>query len=237
MIISTTFTPKATLFAPILFTGDIAESLKQIAHIGYSGTELYVSDPHRVDTEQLAYLLSKHNLMLTSIGTGLSAAEEQLFFTSDDEPVRRAAIQRVGPSGVAQRGRGASDPLRPASFLPVVAREICADTFRKSRYTKSMKTENDTKHRRRPAALILLGTLILLLISGCATQQSGAIENPPGFFHGLLHGFLILFSFIGSLFTDYEIYAFPNTGGWYNFGFLIGASAFLGGGGSSAKRR
>lgn len=117
MIISTTFTPKATLFAPILFTGDIAESLKQIAHIGYSGTELYVSDPHRVDTEQLAYLLSKHNLMLTSIGTGLSAAEEQLFFTSDDEPVRRAAIQRVGPSGVIT-SRG---PRNLCGYFPQIA--------------------------------------------------------------------------------------------------------------------
>lgn len=95
MIISATFTPNPSLFAPILFTGDIAENLKQIAHIGYSGAELYVSDPHRIDTEQLAYLLSKHNLMLTAIGTGLSAVEEQLFFTSDDESVRRAAIQRV----------------------------------------------------------------------------------------------------------------------------------------------
>ncbi|SRR6056297_2339312 len=85
--------------------------------------------------------------------------------------------------------------------------------------------------------LTLLALFTLLTISSCATQQTGSIENPPGFFHGLLHGFLILFSFIGSLFSDYEIYAFPNTGGWYNLGFLIGASAFLGGSGSSAKRR
>ncbi len=113
----------------------------------------------------------------------------------------------------------------------------CADAFRNPRYNESMKTEIDTRNRRQQAALIFFGTLVLLLISGCATQQTGVVENPPGFFHGLLHGFLILFSFIGSLFTDYEIYAFPNTGSWYNFGFLLGAMAFLGGGGSSAKRR
>lgn len=85
--------------------------------------------------------------------------------------------------------------------------------------------------------LALLTLLILLTISGCATHQSGVVENPPGFFHGLLHGFLILFSFIGSLFTEYEMYALPNSGTWYNLGYLIGASAFLGGGGSRAKRR
>jgi hypothetical protein len=53
---------------------------------------------------------------------------------------------------------------------------------------------------------------------------------------GLLHGFLILFSFVASLFTDYRIYAFPNSGGWYDFGFLLGAMSFLGGGGASARR-
>jgi hypothetical protein len=36
---------------------------------------------------------------------------------------------------------------------------------------------------------------------------------------GLLHGFLMMFSFIGSLFTDVRIDAFPNSGGWYDFAF------------------
>src|SRR6056297_1205844 len=95
MIISATFTPKPSLFGPILFTGDIAESLKHIANIGYSGVELHISDPHGIDTERLAYLLSKHNLKLTSIGTGLSAVDDRLSFSSNDESVRRAAVQRI----------------------------------------------------------------------------------------------------------------------------------------------
>jgi hypothetical protein len=61
------------------------------------------------------------------------------------------------------------------------------------------------------------------------------VSHPPGFFHGFLHGFLILFSFIGSLFTDIRIYSFPNAGGWYDLGFLLGAASFLGGGGASAR--
>lgn len=71
-----------------------------------------------------------------------------------------------------------------------------------------------------------------LLIQSCATQPPPAADNPPGFLLGLLHGFLILFGFIGSIFTDYRIYAFPNTGGWYDFGYLLGAMAFLSGGGA-----
>ncbi|HAZ04298.1 MAG: hypothetical protein A2W90_23140 [Bacteroidetes bacterium GWF2_42_66] len=79
--------------------------------------------------------------------------------------------------------------------------------------------------------------VIIVLLAGCATQSVTNLQDPPGFWHGLLHGFIILFSFIISLFTDYEIYAFPNTGGWYNFGFLLGVMIFFGGGGAGAKCR
>ncbi|KOH43808.1 hypothetical protein [Sunxiuqinia dokdonensis] len=75
------------------------------------------------------------------------------------------------------------------------------------------------------------------LFTACATQSVGNVTDPPGFLHGLLHGFIILFSFIASLFTDYEIYAFPNSGFWYNLGFLFGTMLFWGGGGASSKRR
>jgi hypothetical protein len=78
---------------------------------------------------------------------------------------------------------------------------------------------------------------ITVLIAGCATQSVTEIQDPPGFWYGLLHGFIILFSFIISLFTDYEIYAFPNTGAWYNFGFLLGVMIFFGGGGAGTKCR
>jgi len=74
-----------------------------------------------------------------------------------------------------------------------------------------------------------------LVVSSCAHQPAPSANDPPGFFSGLLHGFLILFGFIGSLFTDVRIYAFPNSGGWYDFGYLIGASMFLGGSGASAN--
>jgi hypothetical protein len=74
-----------------------------------------------------------------------------------------------------------------------------------------------------------------LLLQSCATQPSPEGFAPPGFLSGLLHGFLILFSFVASLFTDYRIYAFPNSGGWYDFGYLLGAMMFLGGGGAGAR--
>ena len=75
-----------------------------------------------------------------------------------------------------------------------------------------------------------------MLRERCAHQpQPPASDGLPGFWSGLLHGFLILFSFIGSLFADVRIYGFPNSGSWYDFGYLLGAAAFLGGVGASGN--
>jgi len=90
----------------------------------------------------------------------------------------------------------------------------------------------------KKSILFLLTVFVAgLVVSGCATQSITDVDNPPGFFHGLLHGFIILFSFIAGLFTDYRIYAFPNGGGWYDFGFLLGVMFFFGGGGAGTCKR
>ena len=90
---------------------------------------------------------------------------------------------------------------------------------------------------KKDIRLLMALLLLIVFLSGCATQSTSNLQDPPGFWHGLLHGFLILFSFIGSLFTDYEIYAFPNSGGWYNFGFLLGAMIFLGSSHAKSKKK
>lgn len=66
-----------------------------------------------------------------------------------------------------------------------------------------------------------------LLLTSCADkvsfEQAGLIE-PVGFWHGLWHGMIIGIAFIVSLFdSDTTIYAIYNNGGWYNFGFWLGA--------------
>jgi len=86
--------------------------------------------------------------------------------------------------------------------------------------------------------LLVLPLLALVALAGCAHQPPPVrVLHPPGFFSGLFHGFMILFSLIASVFTDVRVYAFPNGGFWYDLGFFIGASAFLGGGGGAAGRR
>lgn len=91
---------------------------------------------------------------------------------------------------------------------------------------------NSKESARKPLLLILV---LAFAVAGCATQPEPVAWDPPGFFSGLLHGFIILFSLIGSIFTDVRIYAFPNSGFWYDVGFFLGSSTFLGAGAAGAR--
>jgi hypothetical protein len=89
------------------------------------------------------------------------------------------------------------------------------------------------RYRRQLAIIAIAGALFVL--SSCATQPVQATDDAPGFLFGLFHGFTMMFSLIGELFTDNRVYAFPNSGGWYDLGFVLGAASFFGGGGASAR--
>ena len=68
-----------------------------------------------------------------------------------------------------------------------------------------------------------------LALSACAaTQDSGAVvSSAPGFLLGLWHGFIFPVAWIVSLFLDrVAIYAVPNNGGWYDFGYFLGIVVF-----------
>ena len=78
---------------------------------------------------------------------------------------------------------------------------------------------------------ILYILILSFLITGCAEVSPNAIdcvnESSYGFFGGLWHGLISIFSFVGSLFMDdVAVYAYNNNGAWYDFGFLLGVGAF-----------
>jgi hypothetical protein len=70
---------------------------------------------------------------------------------------------------------------------------------------------------------------LALTISACAaTQQSDAVApQAPGFLLGLWHGFIFPVAWAVSLFVPkVAIYAVPNNGGWYDFGYFLGIVVF-----------
>ena len=89
---------------------------------------------------------------------------------------------------------------------------------------------------RRPRlfALIAIAVAIVALGACTATQPRFAdaldLGKVPGFWKGFWHGFIAPITFIVSLISDdVKVYAFPNSGRWYEFGFMLGISGFSGG--------
>lgn len=82
---------------------------------------------------------------------------------------------------------------------------------------------------------------LAMLLSACASQIEVTVSNEagvPGFWWGLWHGFIFPWSWIGSLFNpDIAVYAVPNKGGWYDFGFFLGITVLGGGSFFGSKSR
>jgi hypothetical protein len=96
----------------------------------------------------------------------------------------------------------------------------------------------------KAALVVATAVVCLTLLSGCAPGPNQLANSPDdegkvaGFWKGLWHGFIVLFTFIGSLFSDkIQVYEVHNNGGWYDFGFVFGVMMFFGGGGGGAGRK
>ena len=96
--------------------------------------------------------------------------------------------------------------------------------------TPARAGERRIRQRVGNAMLFIAAVLVL---SACAHQVAGTVSQDaeaPGFFSGIIHGLFFPIAWVFSLFADdIAIYAVPNDGGWYNFGYFIGITA-LGGG-------
>jgi hypothetical protein len=91
--------------------------------------------------------------------------------------------------------------------------------------------------------LIPLLVIIAMILTACAPglnpmeDSTKPDDEIAGFWLGLWHGFISLFTFFASLFNDnVRIYEVHNNGGWYNFGFILGVSMFFGGGGRGSHK-
>lgn len=82
-----------------------------------------------------------------------------------------------------------------------------------------------------------LALAALSLLAACAHQVSSAVQPAaPGFLLGLWHGFIFPVAWVLSLFLpDVAVYAVPNNGGWYDFGYFVGV-VFLGVGAHGGRK-
>ena len=73
-----------------------------------------------------------------------------------------------------------------------------------------------------------LPLILAFALAACARQADTAVAaTAPGFLLGVWHGFIFPVAWIVSLFdADTAVYAVPNNGGWYDFGYFLGIVVF-----------
>jgi hypothetical protein len=88
------------------------------------------------------------------------------------------------------------------------------------------------------AHILRLALLAGLLLAGCAAGDARfTAPEPAGFFFGLWHGFISFITLIWGIFSDdVQVYERMNTGGWYDFGFLLGVACTWGSGQHSHRK-
>lgn len=93
-------------------------------------------------------------------------------------------------------------------------------------------------HRSSTIAASLV--LLCLVLAACTATQTpdATAAGAPGFFLGFWHGLIAPITFVVSLFANaVSVYAVPNLGGWYDFGFMLGIGGFSGGVFAGSRRK
>ena len=92
----------------------------------------------------------------------------------------------------------------------------------------------------RRTSAVASALLLALALAGCVAVQGpdATATDAPGFFRGFRHGLIAPVAFLISLFTDaVRVYAVPNLGRWYDFGFMLGIGGFSGGVFAGSRKR
>ncbi|UCG26947.1 MAG: hypothetical protein JSV24_08190 [Bacteroidales bacterium] len=92
--------------------------------------------------------------------------------------------------------------------------------------------------------LVLLIPGIIFMVVSCTAGPNPVMDTlsaegqTAGFLSGLWHGIIAPVTFFISLFTDnISLYEVHNNGGWYDFGFVLGAGILFGGSSRATKRK
>jgi hypothetical protein len=85
---------------------------------------------------------------------------------------------------------------------------------------------------------VFVAVATAVVLAGCAAGDTRfSPDQLAGFWAGLWHGMISGITLIIGIFSDtVRVYEVDNTGGWYDFGFLIGVTSFWGGGSTTVHR-
>ncbi len=85
--------PRLTKFGPVMFSGHLTDGLNAVSAAGFKYVELSLRSTSDVNPDELNGILQKLNLKITAIATGQACLFDQLCLGSEDEPLRKKAVE------------------------------------------------------------------------------------------------------------------------------------------------
>lgn len=95
MELSITISSVGPKSAPIVLRGDYQQQILKAKSFGYNQVELHIRDPKTLDLAPILEALELNNIRVSTLGTGQAYVDDRLFFSSFEDEVRQAAVQRV----------------------------------------------------------------------------------------------------------------------------------------------
>ncbi len=95
MKLAIALTPTRTVFAPLLYAGDLARGLRRAAELGYDGVELNLRDPLTEDLDAIMAAAKEYGLEIVSLGTGQCYLHDGLSVAAADPAVRARLVERL----------------------------------------------------------------------------------------------------------------------------------------------
>ena len=78
-----------------VYSGNLEESFRKVADLGYEGVELMTKDPKRLNGSEIRRLLDSCNLKLTGLCTGHVYGEDKLGLVGPDDGACKKAMERL----------------------------------------------------------------------------------------------------------------------------------------------
>jgi sugar phosphate isomerase/epimerase len=85
--------PRLTKFGPVMYSGRLGDGLKAVSKAGFKYVELSLRTILDVNPSELNKILLDLNLKITAIATGQACLFDQLCLGSEDEQLRKKAIE------------------------------------------------------------------------------------------------------------------------------------------------
>lgn len=84
------------IFAPIVYKGNLRNSIIKLKNIGYNGIEIGgIRNPKDINLKKVKEVLEKNKMSVMTLGTAQPYFDDGLSFSNDDKIIRKEAVNKV----------------------------------------------------------------------------------------------------------------------------------------------